>query len=365
MEVVVDGTIYERQSHGGISRLFSEILPRMCDMDDSLRIHMLAERRLRQSLPEHKHIIRRRIPSVSRYLRPRRLWNPILLRLSVGRGEGQIWHSTYYTLPQGWKGLQVVTVADMIYERFASLFGGPGDDRLREQKRRYVQGADRVICISESTRRDAERFYGLDREAICVAPLACSHVFRLLKQRDDELRPRSREPFLLYVGNRAHYKNFERLIQAYAVWPRRKEMVLVIVGQPWSADERQRLVQLGIEDCVHSLTDVDDEALCRLYNWAAAFVYPSLYEGFGIPLLEAMACGCPIVASRIPSTIEVAGECPIYFEATEVDDLVSAFDLALSEGRSSERVGRGLERCKLYSWDQTAARTLAVYSNLC
>jgi alpha-1,3-rhamnosyl/mannosyltransferase len=101
-----------------------------------------------------------------------------------------------------------------------------------------------------------------------------------------------------------------------------------------------------------------------LYNQAAAFVHPSLYEGFGIPLLEAMACGCPVVASRIPTTREVAGDCPIYFDPMQPDELITALDVALAEGRNSERVRRGLEWVKQYSWDRTARETLQVYRAL-
>ena len=374
MEVIVDGIIYQSQSHGGISRLFSEILPRMCDLDDSLCITLLTEGKPRQSLPEHGRIIHRVIPRFHRYLRPRRVWKPIIpavrrfvRRLWIGRGEGQIWHSTYYTLPERWDGLQVVTVVDMIYERFADLFNGPGNDQFREWKRRCVQEADAVICISEATRQDVQRYYGLDSDSIYVVPLACSDVFRQLKQREGGLEMPTRQPFLLYIGNRgdrSHYKNFDGLIQAYSIWTHRKEIALVVVGRPWSADEERRLAELGIQDNLYLLTDVGDEEFCRLYNQAAALVYPSLYEGFGIPLLEAMACGCPIIASNIPSTIEVARECPIYFEPTEVESLLTAFDKVLSEGRNSDRVRAGVEHVKCYSWDKTARQTLEVYHAL-
>ncbi|MCP4110676.1 MAG: glycosyltransferase family 4 protein, partial [Desulfobacteraceae bacterium] len=168
-------------------------------------------------------------------------------------------------------------------------------------------------------------------------------------------------PFLLYVGDRNHYKNADRLLQAYSVWKHRKKVALVVVGGQWKADEERRLTDLGIQDYVRLFTGINDEELCKLYNQAIAFVYPSLYEGFGIPLLEAMACGCPIVASRIPSTVEVAGDCPIYFEPAEIDDLLNAFDIALSEGRESARVKAGLEKVTSYSWDKTAAQTLEVY----
>jgi len=371
VEVLVDGIIYQLQSQGGISRLFSEILPRMCDMDDSLRITLLTDGKLTQALPKHSRIIHQGIPPVHRYLRPGRVWRRIIpsvrrfmQQLWIGHGEGQIWHSTYYTMPGDWNGWQVVTVVDMVYERFADLFNKPRDEWFREQKRRCVLTADAVICISETTRQDVQRFYGLDSDSIYVVPLACSDVFRHLEQRGDELGVPTRRPFLLYIGSRAHYKNFDSLLQAYSVWSHRREVALVVVGRPWSADEEQRLAELRIQDCVHLLTDVGDSELCRLYNQAAAFVSPALYEGFGIPVLEAMASGCLVIASRIPSTIEVMGECPIYFEPTEVDDLLNAFDVALSEGRDSVRIQAGLEQVKCYSWDKTARRTLEVYHAL-
>ena len=369
MQVVVDGIIYRLQASGGVSRIFSEILPRMCDQDDSLRIGLLTEGKLKQSLPNpHPHIFHRTIPQIERYLRPRRMWRyvgpkagEIVRKLWIGRGKGKIWHSTYYTTPENWRGSSVVTVVDMIYERFTNLFSKPRHESFRALKRRCVLAADAVICISEATCRDVQRFYGLDSSSIYVVPLACSDVFRQLGQRDDGLKRPTGRPFLLYVGNRNSYKDVNTLFQAYSVWPGRKQVSLVVVGGIWSADEERYLVELRIRDGVHLLTDVDDEELCRLYNQAVALVYPSLYEGFGIPLLEAMACGCPIVASRIPSTIEVAGDSPIYFGPTEVDELLNAFDVALSEGRDSERSKAGFKRVKQYSWDKTAAQTLEVY----
>src|SRR4030042_433317 len=100
----------------------------------------------------------------------------------------------------------------------------------------------------------------------------------------------------------------------------RKKVALVLVGgKPFSESEQQMMRELAIAGQVKLFRDIDDETLCCLYNRALALVYPSIYEGFGVPLLEAMACGCPIVASRIPSTLEVVGDCPIYFASTQVD----------------------------------------------
>jgi glycosyltransferase involved in cell wall biosynthesis len=254
----------------------------------------------------------------------------------------------------------------MIFERFPDLYNSPGANRFREEKRRCTMEADAVICVSEATKQQVQRFYNLDSAPIYVVPHACSNAFKQTENFDDIPVMPIDEPFLLYIGRRSHYKNFDLLIQAYRVWSKKNDAALVLVGgRQWSDDEQKRLAELGIQGRVHILENVTDQILCYLYNKAVGFVYPSLYEGFGIPLLEAMACGCPIVASHIPSTIEVAGQCPVYFKPTDADDLLNALDITLSEGRNSKRVQAGLERVKTYSWDKTAAETLKVYRAVC
>lgn len=367
-EVVVDGIIYQEQSHGGISRLYEEILPRICEMDSTLCVTLMTDGKLKRPLPKHPHITHLALPPVSFYMRPRRIWGPVIppvrrfvQQLKVGRGhKSSIWHSTYYTMPGEWRGKQIVTVHDMIHERFKELYPEPLNDWFRREKQRCLQRADMVICVSESTRHDVQRFYGIDSARICVIYHGCSSVFRRLTRDDVDTRWTER-PYLLYVGDRGPHKNFDSVVRAYSVWPLRKHVSLVVVGRPWSPREKALLVELAIRENVLLLTHVDDSTLCQLYNCAAAFVYPSFYEGFGIPLLEAMACGCPIIASRIPSTVEVAEDCPIYFELTGVNSMLSAFDLALSEGRESERVYAGLERVKNYSWEKSARQILETY----
>ncbi len=353
--------------------MFSEILPRMCDIDDSVSITLFTQGQCRQPLPQHRCIKHCAIPQVGCCLRPKRFWRPVvptarrlMRRLWIGRGEGNIWHSTYYSIHEGWKGRSVVTVHDMIHERFPDLYKGPNHDQFRADKRRCVQHADAVICVSQTTRQDLYRFYALNSSSVYVVPNAYSDVFQKIEQCNDLAQISTDQPFILYVGSRACYKNFNVLLQAYSRWPQRNKIALVVVGgKPWSDEERRYLARLRIQDRTILHTDADDRTLCYLYNRAVMFVCPSLYEGFGIPQLEAMACGCPIVASRIPSTMEVAGECPIYFDPTSVDGLIRAFDVALSEGRNSERTQMGLKTVVSYSWDKTAAQTLQVYREVC
>lgn len=370
--VVVDGVIYQAQARGGISRIYSEILPRLCDLDDSLHITLLTEGKLQQTLPAHARITHLALPPIKRYLRPGRFWRPVVPRVRdfvlaqrVGRGVGEVWHSTYYTSPGAWRGPRVVTVYDMIHERLTDLFNRPGDSRFRADKRRCVQQADAVICISETTRQDVLHFHAPDPSVLHVIPLGYSAIFRPLRPSDGDPAGVGGQPFLLYVGTRLpRYKFFDGLAQAYSQWLHQRDVSLVLVGPPWVAGEERFLADLGVRERVHLLASVDDATLCRLYNQALAFVYPSHYEGFGIPLLEAMACGCPVVASRIPSTMEVAGECPIYFEPGQVESLRAALDFAFTEARDEARAQAGITQAQRYSWDRTARQTLQVYHAL-
>lgn len=368
MEIVVDGAIFQCWPHGGIARIYSEILPRMCDINDGLRITLFSTGVIKQPLPTHTHISHRSLPEIERYLRPGRLWRPVaphvkkfVFGLQVRRARGRIWHSTYYTMPVWQNEPLVVTVADMIYERFPELFNRPVDDQFREHKRHCILTADAVICISETTGKDLREFYGVDSEKVWVVPLGCSDVFTQTENIKTDPVWVAQKPFFLYVGDRARYKNFRLLTKAYSLWKRRGEVDLVVVGRQWSPEEKDQLMAVGIADQVHLVGRVDDGVLATLYGAAKALVYPSLYEGFGLPVLEAMACGCPVIASRIASTVEVGADCPIYFDPGQVEDLIVALDRALTEGRGSARCGMGLTRVKEFSWEKSARETLKVY----
>lgn len=373
MKVLVDAIIFQKDPRGGIARLFREVLPRMCDMDAGLHITLFTDGPLRGELPQHAQISVQRAPAVKRMVRVKGVWRTLLYPFRrvasrawnlvrsawLGEGQSQLWHSTFYTLPEVWRGGQVLTVCDMLLERYRELYADALDDVARAQKRRCIEKADAVICISQATLQDVEHFYGVPRGRAFVIPLACSPVFHRLEAA--ELPGSSAEPFLLYVSGRRHYKNFLGLLDAYRAWPGNSQVGLRVVGAPWEAEEERRIKDLGLVERVHLLTGVDDVRLCQLYNQALAFVYPSLYEGFGIPLLEAMGCGCPIVASRIPSTLEVAGDCPIYFEPAQPETFVQALSQVQTGGRLEQRVQMGLQRAGEFSWERTARQTLDVY----
>ena len=345
--------------------MFNEILPRMCDIDPALKIDLLVSNDPLQPLPTHSRIKKINLISTNASSFQERLWENFRRRAKEklkknldSSADGKIWHSTYYTQPDQQYGAQVVTVYDMIYELYPEIFRGIGSDKFRDAKKQCILNADAVICISENTRNDLLNYYSIDASKVSVVYLGFNSEFRLKRKN---LKESTEKPYILYVGSRAEYKGFNTLIEAYKKWPENNRIDLKVVGNNWSENEDKYLSELRIKDKVHLRTDVDDRNLADLYKKASAFVYPSLYEGFGIPLIESMACGCPVVASRIPSTVEVAGDCPIYFEPASVDDLVCALDLALNENKESERIRLGFQHVKKYSWDATASQTLKVY----
>ena len=372
MNVIVDGIIYQKQSQGGISHIYDEILPRMCNEYDFLKIDLLTSGPCKKALPVHSHIKHTALFPIDSFLRPTRLWRnkrfhirAYLQHLTFSDSREKIWHSTYSTMPYNWKGPVVFSIYDMIHERFAlDLFNQPYEEDYRIHKRQCAKEADQIICISEATKLDIEKFLQIDSGKIKVIHLASSPIFRQIENANHIPAQITSKPFLLYVGGRNSYKNFNNLLKAYGSWHSINEIDLVVVGRSWNKHELKLIKELKLEKHVFLVTDIDKEKLSILYNQATALVFPSLYEGFGIPLLEAMACGCPITASRIPTTLEIAGDFPVYFEPKEIDSIITALENVLNIKQNSDRVELGLKRARQFSWDITAHETLSIYRNL-
>lgn len=362
MLLTVDGAIFGRPEMGGIRRLHTEVLRRIPALAADVEIRLITEGRTAGPLPTHPRIHRRRLPAMERALRPGRLWRPLVpgatratRRLAAGRGAGAIWHATYYARPVTWRGAEVVTVYDMIHERRSADYDRPQDEALRAAKRAAVEHADAVIAISRATADDLEDVYGLALgDRLHVVPLAPTRL-----AAGDPIVDR---PYLLHVGGRAGYKGFAGLLAAYARWPGRHDVSLVSAGRPWTDDERRAITALGLSDRVQVVIHPDDDELGALYANAAALVQPSAAEGFGLTVVEAMAAGCPVVAARIPVTVEVGGDVPVYVEPGDVDALPAALDEAV--GLDEARRAAGRAHVERYSWDATAAATLEIYRSI-
>ncbi|HVO43426.1 MAG TPA: glycosyltransferase family 1 protein [Aggregatilineales bacterium] len=365
MNIAVDGTIFHLQAAGGISRIYAEIMPRIVKLDPDVRFSLYVKPPYRQQLPNAPRI---NVINLSRWdWRPSRIWRRVgpyadRLLAAATLSADAIWHATYFTLPPRRVKATMVTLYDTIHVRFADLLDKPRDDALRVQQRASLQAADLVWCISQATADDAVMLFNLPTNKLRVVRLAPDPIFRPLDAIEGSSP--TPKPFLLFVGGRGAYKNFAELLTRYGEWDRRREFDLVVVGANWMPEERAQIATLGIDDCVSLLHRVDDGRLCELYNRAAALVYPSLAEGFGLPPLEAMACGCPVVAAALPVIQEVSGSCPFYFDPARPESLMPAVEAAIRVGHEAERVAAGKAQAAIYSWDTTARETLALYREL-
>lgn len=275
-----------------------------------------------------------------------------------------IYHSTLYRrMPLVRARRTVATNHDCTQERFPEFFRDNG--RVVRAKRKLYQRADRVICVSESSRRDLLEFYDIDRERTCVVHQGVPQLQRC-SEKAGEFIERVRRPYLLHVGARYAYKNFDGLLEAYAAGGFAGDFDLVVMGGgEFSPAESEQVKALGIEKNVMHWKYASEAVLAEAYSRAALFVSPSRYEGFGLPPLEALTLGCPVLASNSASVPEICGDCACYFDPTIPGDLERGLRDALNDPEREQRLSRGFQRASQYNWQRNAEGTLAVYESLC
>lgn len=271
-----------------------------------------------------------------------------------------VYHPTYYPRTiRRQRGVAVVaTVYDMIHERLPEFHRG---DPTPARKRALVEAADRILCISHTTAADLTTFYGVDPSKITVTYLGAGGDRWGANQPANSHR--LGRPYFLYVGRRSGYKNFQILLESYiSDSVLREETRLVAVGGgEWSASERA-LIEKGGRGAEVEHIEADEAQLQRLYSSAVALCVPSLYEGFGLPVVEAMRADCPVIANAAGSLPEVVGDAGVVVSMTEPGALVDAMRRLLNddEQRALYRK-RGRLRAKDFDWNRTAALTLGAY----
>ncbi|MDD4868409.1 MAG: glycosyltransferase family 1 protein [Mycobacterium sp.] len=361
MRVAFDHQIFAQQRYGGISRYFYELASRLsADTEVSVIAPLYINGYLADStcdLTRGKHV-----RSASKFaLSAVDLLNRFALPLAWRGVDPDIVHETYFsTNPTGRGRRRVVTVYDMIHELFVDEFRDAKE--VTAAKRAAVNRADHVICISETTRRDLVRLYDVDPARTSVVYLGYSVTDH---SNDGEPPRRPHRPTLLYVGNRRGYKNFATLLQAYANSSVLRDFDLIAFGGHGVLREEQKEIdRLSLGEKVRFESGSDRELAAR-YRTASAFIYPSMYEGFGIPPLEAMSYGCPVVCSNTGSIPEVVGDAGLYFDPTSVEDLRTVLErVATTEELQTELRALGRARLNEFSWDECAAETLRIYCQI-
>ena len=280
------------------------------------------------------------------------------------RGTDLYW-SPHYTIPLLRRGKLLVTVCDVCHLALPHLFGGL--HRRLYAKLMFAavrRKADAIITISEFTRREFLRLVGPARQEIHAITLAApERWFSVRPTRNPEPAP-----YVLYVGNVKPHKNLTTLLEAMRLLPDDVAHNLVIVGKEsgfLTGDPRVRERAAALGDRVRFTGRVSDEALEQYVAHADALVFPSLYEGFGLPPLEAMACGCPVVVSNAASLPEVCGDAAVYIDPLDPADLARQLRRVLGDATLREELrARGRARARQFSYDDCVRRTLAVVDEL-
>lgn len=340
----LDGIVFSLQRYGGISvyvnALTTELLAQGCN--------------IKLAVPEGELL-----GSPSTKLANSTLRGPtrVLERYRDYHCNSPIGHSSYYRLPTtGAKS--VITVYDFTYERYF-----PFHKKLIHswQKNRAIRSADAVICISESTRKDLLHFVpGVSPGKVHVVPLGINEEFSANSPATTNNIAATSYPYFLYVGARSTYKNFLPVITALQ---NRQEHLVCVGGGTFTPVELESIEKYA-KGRVHHIAWAENAVLASLYRGALALVFPSLYEGFGIPVAEAMACACPVIASNTSSIPQVAGSAALLLNTVDSNTLESALTEVQSPARRAEMIAAGLEQALKFSWHTCAAATLSIYTSL-
>ncbi len=296
------------------------------------------------------------------------LWEQIVAPVATTRTHLDVLFCPVNVVPLASPVPSVVTVHDLAFLAYPEAFHATKRRYLTAMTHLSVRRARHIIAVSAHTRDDLVHYFDVRPERITVIPNAADERYRPADTPDALTRFKAAhnlpDRFILFVGTREPRKNLRRLIEAFALLSDNDSRVkLVIVGASgWLTSDLAPLVQLhGLSSRIVFMGYVPDDDLPHWYQAATVFCYPSLYEGFGLPVLEAMACGVPVVTSRTSSLPEVTGDAALLADPTDVRGLASALQSVLADDARRQAMSEaGIARSHVYSWEQTAAATLAV-----
>lgn len=363
MKIAFDSQVFTMQEYGGISRYITSLAQQLIK-SQGVEAKIFAPLNINAYLEPLPRSINFgvRVPRIPKTGNIVHVGSQLMARLAINRFNPKIVHETYYSrfssTPKN--AHSVITVYDMIHEIFASEF--PSSDQTSKLKRLAIKRADHVICISENTRQDLLKLIDLPNDKVSVAYLGFDTLTPTTSKNESK-----NEPYLLYVGQRRGYKNFEKFLRAYAssLWLRNNFQIICFGGGRFSIEEIKLCEELKLSNAKLNQINGGDGELANYYRGAALFVYPSLYEGFGIPPLEAMSLSCPVACSNNSSIPEVVGGAAEFFDPRDVSSIREAMEnVLISNSRRTQLVESGQLHCTHFTWERCAEETLAVYKSL-
>jgi glycosyltransferase involved in cell wall biosynthesis len=345
IDVVLDADVLGRQRTGDESYV-AALLAELAHLDHGLRL---------AAITRHPELVPDGVEPVRLDARSQVIRMSLRLTRLLRRLEPRLAHFQH-VVPPGCTCPAVVTIHDLSFERHPELMSRRDRFVFRTMVPRSVRRAARVLTVSEQTRLDLVEHYGIPDKRIVVTPNGVDPLFSAKGARSDG------PPYALFVGTLQPRKDPLAALEALALVPGELRLVLVGPDKGSGAEARRAAARLGLNGRVTFTGHVEKQQLAELYRGAACLVFPSRYEGFGLPVVEAMASGTPVVAAASGSVPEIAGDAAVLVEPGNPASLAGGIERALAD---RERLVRaGLERAKLFSWAETARQTLDVYREL-
>ena len=355
--LVFDNIVYALQHFGGISVVWYELQKRM-QAESKMELHYIDvdEQRQRENYNRNQLTIARE--DVLWTIKHHR-WARYMPVTSLKMDAPFIFHSSYYRYCTHPKAINITTVHDFTYEHFIH---GIKQKVHSWQKFSAIRHSAYTVCISENTKRDLLNFLpDLDESRVRVIYNGVSEVFRKLQDspnaNDLPFPPHS---YVVFIGRRDSYKNFDLVVNAVA----QTNLNLVIIGRKLDESETKKLEQSIPAERYCSLNGVFDEQLNFIYNYAAALVYPSSYEGFGLPVLEAQRAGCPVIALKASSIPEVIGSTPLLMSTLSVSEMVDKLRLLNDKDLMCQVIADGMKNSNRFSWQRMADEYLQLYQSI-
>lgn len=365
MKILYDHQIFTAQKYGGISRYFFELIKRFDGIDDSCDVAI--------DFTNNAYYNKDFNPKLSKGFpnfhfrgkgRITKFFNERKSLQAISSGNFDVFHPTYYDnyfLDRLKDKPLVVTFHDMIHEKFANQFKFKDGTVIFNRKKNFLEKSSKIIAVSETTKKDILEYFDIDPSKIEVVYLGNS-----LENFDVGNQRLVNEDYILFVGNRGEYKNFTFFVSSMAQFLIDNNLKLICAGGGDFSPQEIILIQsLKLENRVVFKKTINDNMLANYYTHALFFCFPSLYEGFGIPVLEAFACGCPALLSNGGSLPEVGGDAAVYFDPTSMDSLKTEVHKLLNDEQLRKTLKeKGRERLPKFSWDKTFQQHLEVYKSV-
>lgn len=348
--IVLDNIIFSLQLSGGISAVWENLIR-----------HLIVDRRFDSQYVECNkschNIFRKEIDIPSSLILHRGSKLTFINRyrdFKMNTEEDYVFHSSYYRLSKDPGAKNVTTVHDFTYEYYCQNYLAREIHKC--QKYKSIIGADRIVCVSANTKRDLLRFVPeVKRGNIDIIYNGVSDEYKVLSNNEGVYHD-----YLLYVGARGGYKNFRFLVESI----KDTKFKLLVCGKPLTESEEVYLNNSLGSDRYLVMTNVSNERLNEIYNSVYCLVYPSSYEGFGIPVIEAQKAGCPVIALNASSIPEVIGTSPLLLKALDRRELIDKLTLIQNNNIRDEVIISGIENSSRFSWDKMYAQYAALYMDL-